>query len=70
MKSHNLRLTPNDGKWILAAQDGSPLGNFDTKADGIAKSEALIAGRKGSLKIHRANGALEEELTYPRRKAD
>ena len=66
----NYQLTPHGEGWKLITEGSSrPLDIFRTKAEGVASCEEIIRERdygKGSVKIHRAEGTIEEERTYPR----
>jgi len=59
-------LAPSEDDWELFIEGRQkPLASFETKKDAMAHSVALVAERNGSLKIHRADGTIEEERTYP-----
>jgi hypothetical protein len=64
----NYHLTPDpSGEWKLAPEGSDHiLGIFDTKSDAVEKSVEYVTRQTGSLKIHRADGTIEEERTYPR----
>jgi len=38
----------------------------DTKADAILKMQGYMKTHEGSVRIHKANGRIQEERTYPR----
>lgn len=64
---NNFHVLPDGSKWKLTEADGhNHHGNFDTKIEAVERAMNLVAGRTGSLKIHRADGTIEEERTYPR----
>ena len=66
----NYHLSPHGDGWKLTSEGSQrPLDIFKTKAEGVASCEEIISERdhgKGSVKIHRADGTIEEERTYPR----
>ena len=41
------------------------LGSFQVKTDAVKRSREIVAERTGSLKIHKTDGTIEEERTYP-----
>ena len=43
-----------------------PVGSFATKQRALDRSIEIVSEVTGSLKIHRADGTIEEERTYPR----
>ncbi|MEP5610892.1 MAG: DUF2188 domain-containing protein [Cyclobacteriaceae bacterium] len=67
----NYHLTKDEDKWKLK-KDGSERASkvFDgTKSDAVKSSaDFLKSGSGGSLKIHKENGRIQEERTYPRSK--
>jgi hypothetical protein len=64
----NYHLTPDpSGEWKLSPEGSDQvLGVFDSKADALDKAIGYVSGKTGSLKIHKADGTIEEERTYPR----
>ncbi len=40
--------------------------NFETKKEGVKYSTDHVKVKGGSLKIHKLDGAIQEERTYPR----
>jgi hypothetical protein len=60
---HNLR----DSRWDLKDQTGAVIATFQTKAEAVigGKIEKAIGG-EGSVRIHKRDGTLEEERTFPR----
>ena len=64
----NYHLTPDpSGQWKLTPEGSDQvLGTFKTKEDAVQKSIEHVTRQTGSLKIHRADGTIEEERTYPR----
>lgn len=64
---HNYHLIHSDaGLWLLHAEGNGTVAVFPTKAQGIEGSAHLLIERTGSLKVHRKDGTIEEERTYPR----
>ncbi len=63
----NYHVKPHDGHWDLT-KEGADRASISkpTKAEIIAATEAFMADKAGSVKIHLANGLIEEERTYPR----
>ena len=63
----NYHLTPNGSQWTLTGEgQDRTIATFETKAEAVRRCSEIIAERNGSLKIHRADGTIEEERTYPR----
>jgi hypothetical protein len=62
---NQFHLTPKGTRWELS-QDGTPVGSFATKEKGVNRSIEIVREVTGTLKIHRADGTIEEERTYPR----
>jgi ElaB/YqjD/DUF883 family membrane-anchored ribosome-binding protein len=61
----NFHLLPDNNRWTLTQEGSNDLiGNFASKEEAIARCAAHMADREGSLKIHGANGAVEEQRTY------
>jgi hypothetical protein len=60
-------LTYKDKKWKL-----KPVGadravkTFETKKEAIKGSAAYLKAKPGSLRIHKKDGTIQEERTYPR----
>jgi hypothetical protein len=66
MKNYHLTPEPS-GEWTLRPEGTDHvLGTYDTKEDALEMSIQHITRHTGSLKIHRADGTIEEERTYPR----
>lgn len=40
--------------------------NFEKKSEGVKYSTDYVKDKGGSLKIHKLDGAIQEERTYPR----
>jgi hypothetical protein len=60
-------IVKNHELWELKPQGGSALKTFKTKAEAVAAARDIITKRGGgSVKIHRENGTIEEERTYPK----
>ena len=64
----NYHLTKKDDLWKLTGEDNKRASKvFETKKEAIKESaEFLKSNQGGSLKIHLANGKIEEERTYPK----
>ena len=59
------RVTANGGRWTVK-RDGEPsMGTFDTRMDAMRLARAAAADdRPSCIKVHRADGSLEEELEF------
>ncbi|HWB06103.1 MAG TPA: DUF2188 domain-containing protein [Verrucomicrobiales bacterium] len=64
MKSYHL--TPKGDQWELAEEGNGSIALFETKEDAVKTSTRTVEQITGSLKIHKADGTIEEERTYPR----
>lgn len=63
----NYHIKTHDGHWDLTRQGGERASiSKPTKAEIIAAMEEFMAGKTGSVKIHKVDGTIEEERTYPR----
>lgn len=63
----NYHLTKKDGQWKLTKEGGKRASlTAETKADAVKKSAEHLAGKGASLKIHKVDGKIQEERTYPR----
>ena len=63
----NFHVLSSGDRWKLTAEGSErSIGEFDTKEEAVDMASTVIATRTGSLKIHRADGTIEEERTYPR----
>ena len=62
----NYHIKTHDGHWDLTRQ-GSDRASISrpTKAEILQATQEFMAGKTASVKIHRADGTLEEERTYP-----
>lgn len=63
----NYHVTKDSGTWKLA-KEGSDraIKRFDTKTDAIDYTREYMDGKTGSVKIHKEDGTIQEERTYPR----
>ena len=60
-------LTPDAGRWRLRGENSDrTLCDFDTKEQAVERCSHLMQTQTGSLKIHKSDGTIEEERTYPR----
>jgi hypothetical protein len=64
----NYHLTPKGDRWELTEEGGSAVATYDSKEEGIESSRRVVAEESGSLKIHHADGTVDEERTCPRSK--
>ncbi|HWB02254.1 MAG TPA: DUF2188 domain-containing protein [Verrucomicrobiales bacterium] len=62
----NYHLTPSGDRWQLAEEGGGPVATFQNKAEALEGSARVVSRETGSLKIHKSDGTIEEERTYPR----
>ena len=64
----NYHLTKEGDEWKLRRQGATRSAlTFDNKQEGVVGSAEFMREHGGSLKIHKANGKVQEERTYPRR---
>lgn len=63
----NYHLTHKDGKWNLK-KEGSDraIKTFKVKQEAVDYSTEYMREHQGSLKIHKEDGKIQEERTYPR----
>ena len=60
-------LTKRKNEWRLEkAGSDRALVKASTKAEAIQKTRRYMKTRKGSVRIHKVNGKIQEERTYPR----
>lgn len=59
-------LTPKGNQWELAEEGDGSLALFETKKEALEVSRRTVEKITGSLKIHKADGTIEEERIYPR----
>ena len=63
----NFHLVPSEGFWeITDERTRRSIGKFETKEEALDMATTVIGELTASLKIHRADGTIEEERTYPR----
>lgn len=63
----NYHVKPHDGHWDLTLEGADRASiSKPTKEELISSMEHFMADKTGSVKIHLANGQIEEERTYPR----
>jgi hypothetical protein len=58
-------LAPRGDRWELTEQGRHPVGSFPTKARALERAVAIVSEVTGTLKIHRADGTIEEERAFP-----
>jgi hypothetical protein len=64
MKSYHI--TKRDDQWALTAAGGQRATlKADTKADLIQQTRQFAVGKSISVKIHKADGTIQEERSYP-----
>jgi hypothetical protein len=63
----NYHITKTDAGWALTKQGASKASkSAPTKAEIVALASAFLADKTASLKIHKEDGTIQEERTYPR----
>ncbi|WP_080779903.1 DUF2188 domain-containing protein [Chryseobacterium phocaeense] len=63
----NYHLTKKDNQWNFGKENTQkPIKSFDTKADALDHAKDYMKEKGGSLKIHKEDGTIQEERTYPR----
>ena len=66
----NYHITKTDDGWALKKEGADRASKTaETKAEITAVAREFLAGKDASLKIHKQDGKIQEERTYPR-KAD
>jgi len=64
----NYHLTKNDDHWQLAKEGASRASKTGaTKDEVLQLAHDFLADKTASLKIHGADGKIQEERTYPRK---
>jgi hypothetical protein len=61
-----LKHDKNAGRWVLKNQTGSTVKSFSHKAAALAAGVLARAVKRGTVQIHKTNGRIQEERTYPR----
>lgn len=63
----NYHITKSDSGWELKKEGATrPSKTSSTKAEIIATASDFLDGKTASLKIHKEDGTIQEERTYPR----
>ena len=62
----NYHLVPDGKRWRLELEEDGSIQLFDNKERALKLCEEFFGNSSGSLKIHRNDGTIEEERTYPR----
>jgi hypothetical protein len=66
----NFHITPTDNGWELKKEGATRASKTAPTKDAIMDlAKEFLEGKTASLKIHKADGTVQEERTYPR-KAD
>jgi hypothetical protein len=63
---YTLKHDKNAGRWVLKNQAGATVKSFSHKASAIAGGVLARAVKRGTVQIHKTNGRIQEERTYPR----
>jgi hypothetical protein len=68
MLMNDYHLTKEDDQWKLTKENGERASKvFDgTKREAVKESADWLREKGGSLKIHKTDGKIQEERTYPR----
>jgi hypothetical protein len=61
-----LKHDKNAGRWVLKNQTGTTVKSFADKASATAGGVLARAVKRGTVQIHKTNGRIQEERTYPR----
>ena len=63
----NYHITKEDTRWALTKEGAQrPSKTATTKAEITAVASEFLQGKTASLKIHREDGTIQEERTFPR----
>jgi len=63
----NYDVTKKGDHWSFKEEGAKrSIKNSETKAEAIDHMRDFMSNRTGSVKIHKENGRIEEERTYPR----
>ncbi|MFJ5298423.1 DUF2188 domain-containing protein [Pseudomonas sp. NPDC088368] len=63
----NYHITKSDNGWDLKKEGATRASKSgSTKAEIIELAAAFLQGKTASLKIHKEDGTIQEERTYPR----
>lgn len=63
----NYHITPTDSGWVLKKEGAERASKTATmKAEIIKLASEFLEGKTASLKIHKQDGTIQEERTYPR----
>lgn len=63
----NYHVTKSDNGWELKKEGATSFSKTaETKAEIIAIASEFLDGKTASLKIHKEDGTVQEERTYPR----
>lgn len=64
----NYHITKDGKQWKLKKEGGSRASKTaDTKKEIIQKTQKFMETNSGSVKIHKEDGKIQEERTYPRK---
>ena len=62
----NFHILPEGDRWIIVTEGGGLLeAGFESKEKALTAAVQFATQRGGSLIIHRTDGTIEEERTYP-----
>lgn len=65
----NYHITKHGNQWNLTREGGKRASlTASTKAELLKNTSDFLAGKGGSVKIHKETGEIQEERTYPQAK--
>jgi hypothetical protein len=68
LRRYTLKHNGRDSRWDLMDQTGEVIRTFQRKADAVAGGvlERAVGKSGGTVRIHKVDGTIAEERTYPR----
>lgn len=67
MGRNRWHVTPDGGDWKVEREDADrSAGRFDTQGDAIDRAREIAQNQGGSVIVHRPDGRIREERTFPR----
>lgn len=67
MNNYHITKSKTGAGWDLKKEGGDRASlKADTKAEIVKATSEFLQGKGGSVKIHKENGQIQEERTYPR----
>jgi hypothetical protein len=66
MKNYHITKSTDGNGWALKKEGGERASlKASTKADLVKATSEFMQGKKASVKIHKQDGTIQEERTYP-----